>query len=62
MTIIQKATKFLHEVKVEMSKVTWPTLDELKASTWIVIAISLMFALYIFGVDRALTWLLKILY
>ena len=62
MNIIQKTTKFLHEVKVEMSKVTWPTFEELKASTWIVIVISLMFAVYIFGIDRALTWLLKILY
>jgi preprotein translocase subunit SecE len=62
MALIDKASKFMSEVKVEMSKVTWPTIDELKGSTKIVIILSLAFALYIFGVDRILTQLINLIY
>jgi preprotein translocase subunit SecE len=49
-------------VRVEMAKVSWPTVDELKGSTKIVIVFSLAFALYIFGVDQVLTQLIKLIY
>lgn len=62
MALIDKASKFMSEVKVEMSKVTWPTIDELKSSTKIVIILSLAFALYIFGIDQVLTQLIQLIY
>lgn len=62
MGLFRKIRQFLNEVKVEMSKVSWPTFDELKGSTWIVIALSLAFALYIFVIDQALSWIIRQLY
>ena len=52
--MLKKVMKFFVEVRMEMSKVAWPTKDELLASTKVVIVISLIFALYIFIVDTGL--------
>lgn len=60
--MIAKATKFLQEVRTEMSKVSWPTRQELKGQTWIVILVSLFFALFIYVVDHLLSWLLNLIY
>ncbi len=62
MGLFRKIGKFLSDVKVEMSKVTWPTVDELKSSTWVVIVFSLAIAAYIFLIDQGLTRLMKLLY
>ncbi|MEK6776989.1 MAG: preprotein translocase subunit SecE [bacterium] len=47
--MIGKIRSFLDEVKVEMKKVTWPTLPETKGSTWVVIIMVLMIGVY-FGI------------
>ena len=52
--IIEKVKKFLREVKVEMTKVTWPSWIELKGSTILVIIVSIFFAVYIGVVDLVL--------
>jgi len=44
-----------------MSKVAWPTKNELFASTKVVIVISILFALYIFIVDTGLSKILGII-
>ncbi len=62
MGLFRKIGKFMSDVKVEMSKVTWPTMDELKSSTWVVIVFSLAIAAYIFLIDQGLTRLLKLIY
>ena len=53
--IIDKSLKFLKEVKVEMSKVTWPNWLELKGSTILVIVLSVFFAVYIGIIDLILS-------
>ncbi|HHL73007.1 MAG TPA: preprotein translocase subunit SecE [Bacteroidetes bacterium] len=62
MALFEKPMKFLNEVKVELSKVSWPDFESLKSSTWIVIILSLAFSLYVFVVDKVLTWALLQLY
>ncbi len=59
--MFRKIGKFLADVKQEMEKVSWPTLEELKGSTYVVIVVSGIIALYIFGVDTILSNILKIL-
>jgi preprotein translocase subunit SecE len=44
---VDDTQKFLKEVRVEMSKVTWPTWIELRGSTILVIIVSIFFAAYI---------------
>jgi preprotein translocase subunit SecE len=46
--------RFLREVKVEMSKVSWPTFEELKSSTKVVIVAVILITIFIGVVDRIL--------
>ncbi|HPI74445.1 MAG TPA: preprotein translocase subunit SecE [bacterium] len=60
--MLRKISNFVQDVKQEMAKVSWPTKDQLKGQTLIVIAVSLFFALFIFVVDHLLARLLSFLY
>jgi len=62
MSLLGKPAQFVREVKFEMSKVSWPTFDDLKGSTMVVIFLSLTFAVYIFAADWVLSQLVKLLY
>jgi preprotein translocase subunit SecE len=50
---------FLHEVRVEMRQVTWPTRHEVFVTTWVVIVTVAFFGVYFFGVDSAASWLVQ---
>jgi len=60
MSLVQRATDFLKEVRVEMPKVSWPTRTELRAATAVVIVMALIMAaivyafdkVYVFGLER----------
>ena len=43
--------QFLHEVRVEMKQVTWPTRDDVYATTAVVIATVFFFGVFLFLVD-----------
>ena len=47
--------EFLKEVRVELSKVTWPTRNEVVKLTIIVVGVSVAIGLYIGGLDILLT-------
>lgn len=51
----EKIIDFFKGVKKEMSKVTWPTKDELKESTAIVIVVCLILAAFTYVVDMSVT-------
>ncbi len=53
-----KIQKFLREIRVEMSKVSWPTLEELKNSTKVVIVAVILITIFIGVVDRLLGWVI----
>ncbi|HAZ10183.1 MAG TPA: preprotein translocase subunit SecE [Candidatus Omnitrophica bacterium] len=55
MKILGKITNFITEVKVEMQKVSWSTKDELVGSTTVVIASTLLLAMFIGIVDIVLS-------
>ena len=55
-----KPLTFLNEVKVELSKVIWPTRKEVIRLTLIVIAVSIVVGFFIGGVDYVLTKLTEI--
>ena len=52
--LIDSTRKYFKDVKIEMSKVTWPGVEELKASTVLVIIVSVFFAVYIGALDFVL--------
>jgi preprotein translocase subunit SecE len=50
---------FLHEVRVEMRQVTWPTRREVFITTWVVMITVAFFGVFFFGVDSAASWLVQ---
>ena len=57
--MIQRTLKFLREVRTEISKVTWPTRDELLSSTFIVIAFSVAFSLFVGAFDLLFSFIIR---
>ena len=58
--MVKKIQNFLGDVRFEMSKVSWPTWEELKSSTYVVLTLSLILILFLFVVDFILAKILKI--
>ena len=58
--MIKKIQNFLKDVRFELSKVSWPTWEELKASTYVVLTLSLILILFLFVVDFILAKILNI--
>ncbi len=54
---MQKIQQYIKEVIQEMKKVTWPTLEELKGSTLVVMIFSVIMGIYIAGIDLGLSFL-----
>lgn len=57
--MIGKVVKYLNDVKSETSKVIWPSRSELQGSAVIVVVLSLMLAIFVFGIDFILNNILK---
>jgi preprotein translocase SecE subunit len=51
--------QFLNEVRLELSKVVWPKVDEWLGSTIIVLILVMVFALYLKAVDTGFSELIK---
>jgi preprotein translocase SecE subunit len=47
--------KFVSEARIELAKVTWPTRQTVINLTLVVIGVSLLFTLFIGGVDAVMT-------
>lgn len=62
MKLLNKPVQFFSDVNQEMSKVSWPTYEELKESTIVVIIISLIFAMIIFAADTILSRIMELIY
>lgn len=49
---VRAAIQFLGEVKAELTKVAWPTKQEVVASTWVVLFAVVITAVWIFAADQ----------
>lgn len=62
MATMERISTFVHEVRVESRKVTWPSREELQESTTVVLMTVLIISMFIFivdlGVSRVVTTLL----
>ena len=52
-------SKFLHEVRVEMKKVTWPSRHDVFTTTSVVIATVAFFGIFFFFVDTGASWVMQ---
>ena len=50
--------QYLHDVRAEMKRVSWPSLNEVKNTTIITLIAVIFFAVYLFAVDQGLSRLI----
>ena len=60
--MIQKISKYVSEVNQEISKVSWPSREELYGSVVVVLVLCLALSIFIFGVDHILNRLLEVVF
>jgi len=61
-SLMSRTREFIKEVRVESTKVSWPTRNELRDSTIVVIVTVLLVAAFVGIVDRALTFGVSLLF
>jgi len=61
MGTVDKLRTFIGEVKVETRKIAWPSWEELRGSTWVVIVASFIITAFIAIVDLLLNRILGLL-
>ena len=54
--------KFIKEVRNELKRVSWPSRDDVRESTTVVIVVVLVLAVFIGLVDRALSYLVSFIF
>ena len=59
MNIIVSTKQFLHEVRIELSKVVWPSWEEFVGSTIVVLFLVAVFAIYLGLLDALLAGVIR---
>ena len=62
MSVMDRAREFVKDVRVEAGRVSWPTRDELRDSTVVVIVTVLLVAAFIGIVDQVLNRVVALLF
>ena len=60
--MIERLKTYLLETKTEIKKVTWPTKQELKDSTRVVIVASFLLTVFIGVIDQVLNRIVKLIF
>lgn len=58
----EKIINFFQDIYKEMKKVTWPKKVELKDSTIIVVVTMIIFAAFVYVVDKGISEFLKVIF
>jgi preprotein translocase subunit SecE len=58
----QRLRDYLHEVRIEMHQVTWPSRDQVISTTFVVVVAVAFFGFFFFGVDSTVGFLLQRLF
>ena len=56
---MRKIQQYVSESVQELKQVTWPTWEELKGSTLVVMLFSVIMGFYIAGLDFVLSWIVN---
>ena len=62
MSAMDQLREFVKDVQLESAKVSWPTRDELRDSTLVVLATVILIAIFVGIVDRILTFAVGLLF
>ena len=58
-SFLERLAKFFRDVRAEMKRVSWPSLNEVKNMTIITLVAIIFFAIYLFAVDHIWVFLLN---
>ncbi len=61
-TFIEKIKLFISETRTELKKVTWPTREELKESTKVVIISTFIVTIFVGVVDQVLNRIIRLVF
>ena len=56
---LKELRNFFSEVRSELKKVTWPSLQEVRSTTIVVVATAFFFGFYLWGLDLAFSEVLS---
>jgi preprotein translocase SecE subunit len=48
--------QYWHDVRLELKRVSWPSLEHVRATTLITLAAVVFFTIYLYVVDQAIVW------
>ena len=57
--MLRRFHQFFSDVNFEMNKVSWPSWEELKSSTYVVLVLSLLMIVFLFFIDFLLSKILN---
>ena len=60
--MLDRVKNYLVETKIEMKKVTWPTRNELKDATRVVILATFLLTVFIGIIDQILSGIIKLVF
>ena len=60
--MFEKIRKFFSEIVAELKKVTWPTTEELKESTRVVVVATIVLTMFIGVIDQILSRIVKLIF
>lgn len=58
--LTERISKYYEDVVLEMKKVTWPSQDELREATIVVLTVSGILAIFTYGVDQIINLLVRL--
>ena len=60
--MIGKIKTFVNDVVLEMKKVSWPTKEQLKESTYVVIGVTLIITAIVSVIDQIMSWIMNAMF
>ncbi len=60
--MFNKISKYLNEVRDQLSKISWPSREELFGSVAVVLVLCIVLSIFVFGVDFIFSRLLDVVF